>query len=125
MNQLVIESYLRLIQIDLFMCFRGLQSLYDLVRTQGVRDATEDHAVTPKEICNAMDLACVFYPKTVLCLQHSAATVLLLRRYGLRAEMVIGAQLLPFRSHAWVEIAGTVVNDKPYVSEIYQQLERC
>jgi len=48
-----------------------------------------------------------------------------LRRHGLRAEMVIGAQMLPFKSHAWVEVGGIVVNDKPYIREIYQVLERC
>jgi hypothetical protein len=39
--------------------------------------------------------------------------------------MVIGAQVRPFKSHAWVEIERTVVNDKPYMLEMYQQLERC
>ncbi len=39
--------------------------------------------------------------------------------------MVIGAQLLPFHSHAWVEVDGQVVNDKPYIAEIFQVLERC
>jgi hypothetical protein len=72
-----------------------------------------------------MDLACVFYTKQILCLQRSAATTLLLRRHGIYAEMVIGAQMLPFKSHAWVEVDGAVVNDKPYVREIYQVLERC
>ena len=72
-----------------------------------------------------MDFACVLYPKQVLCLQRSAATTLLLRRRGIAAEMVIGAQLLPFKSHAWVESEGAVVNDKPYVREIYRILDRC
>jgi hypothetical protein len=39
--------------------------------------------------------------------------------------MVIGAHLLPFKSHAWVEVASVIVNDKPYMQEIYQVLERC
>jgi hypothetical protein len=72
-----------------------------------------------------MDYACVFYVKRVLCLQRSAATTILLRRYGWSAEMVIGAQILPFKSHAWCEIKGEVVNDKPYMKDIYQVLERC
>lgn len=79
----------------------------------------------PEQLCHVIDLACVFYFKQVLCLQRSAATTLLLRRHGWNAEMVIGAQLLPFKSHAWVEIQGVVVNDKPYMQEIYQVLERC
>jgi hypothetical protein len=48
-----------------------------------------------------------------------------LRKHGVRAEMVIGAQMRPFRSHAWVEVNGAVVNDKPYMREIYQILENC
>jgi hypothetical protein len=71
-----------------------------------------------------MDLACVFYFKKVLCLQRSAATTLLLRRYGWSAEMVTGVQIFPYKAHAWVELNNRVVNDKPYVSEIYQVLER-
>jgi len=39
--------------------------------------------------------------------------------------MAIGAQMLPFRSHAWCEVDGTVANDKPYVRDIYEVLERC
>jgi hypothetical protein len=39
--------------------------------------------------------------------------------------MIIGVQLLPFLGHAWVEVAGRVVNDKPYVAEIYSVLARC
>jgi len=61
----------------------------------------------------------------VLCLQRSAALTILLRRNGRAAEMIIGAQLLPFLSHAWVEVEGLVVNDKPYVTEIFQVLDRC
>ena len=72
-----------------------------------------------------MDCACVLYVKPVLCLQRSSATTLLLRRYGWKAEMVIGVQLMPFKSHAWVEVEGIVVNDKPYIPNLYQVLERC
>jgi hypothetical protein len=32
---------------------------------------------------------------------------------------------LPFQSHAWVEIDGRVVNDKPYVHQMFEILERC
>jgi hypothetical protein len=39
--------------------------------------------------------------------------------------MVIGARQLPFKAHAWVEVAGLVVNDKSYVPETYAVLDRC
>jgi hypothetical protein len=72
-----------------------------------------------------MDLACVFYFRQVLCLQRSSATAVLLRRHGLKAEMVIGARLFPFYSHAWVEIEERVVNDKKDFVRMFQVMERC
>jgi hypothetical protein len=33
--------------------------------------------------------------------------------------------MLPFKSHAWVELDGKVINDKPYMLEMYRPLERC
>jgi len=38
--------------------------------------------------------------------------------------MVIGAQSLPFEAHAWVEVDGRVINDRPYVGQIYAELDR-
>jgi hypothetical protein len=50
---------------------------------------------------------------------------MLLRHHNLPAQLVIGAQTLPFKSHAWVELEGQVVNDKPYIRQLYRELERC
>jgi len=61
----------------------------------------------------------------VLFLQRSAATACLLKKYGVAAQLVIGTQPLPFKAHAWVEVEGTVVNDKPYIREMYAVLDRC
>ena len=118
----VLESWLLLFSVDVVMRFRGFPVLHDLVRERQIRTVTNE---SPNALSHAMDLACVFYFKPVLCLQRSAALVLLLSRHGWKGEMVIGAQLLPFLSHAWVEVEGAVVNDKPYVAEIFQVLERC
>src|SRR6266404_6305287 len=63
-------------------------------------------------VCKAMNYACVVYPKRVLCLQRSAVTTCLLRSCGVPAEMVIGAQKLPFKAHAWTEINGRAVNER-------------
>lgn len=78
-----------------------------------------------QETCAAVDNACLWYWKQVLCLQRSAATVILLRKQGIPAEMVIGAQRMPFRAHAWVEVEGKVVNDHLYMNEMYSVLDRC
>lgn len=125
MSGLAAESYLSLARIEILLWLRDLRSIHSLVRNRKPVKAMQRGAATVDHICRAMDMACVFYPKRVLCLQRAAATTLVLRRHGWNAEMVIGAQLLPFRSHAWVELDGMVVNDKPYIQEIYQPLERC
>lgn len=124
MKRFVLEGYWLLIRIEALMFLCGLNALHGLVRTSAVR-ATKQKAISPDDLCRAIDLACVFYPKRVMCLQRSAATTILLRRYGMGAEMVIGAQMLPFKSHAWVEVNGKVINDKPYMLELYRPLERC
>ena len=125
MKRLIAESYLLLLQIEFVMSFRSILSLYEKVKSARLYSQPEGRIVAVEELCRAMDFACVLYPKQVLCLQRSAATTFLLRRRGIAAEMVIGAQLLPFKSHAWVESEDAVVNDKPYVREIYRILDRC
>jgi hypothetical protein len=124
MKRRLFESYALLIRLEIFLCFRNLHSLHEVARAARVRGRAKNIGPIVRDVCHAIDLACVFYPKRVLCLQRSVATTLLLRSSGVRAEMVIGAQLLPFRSHAWVEVDGAVVNDRPYMREIYQPLER-
>jgi len=124
MEILVIRSWLLLLYLELVMRFHTFQALHELVRRKSIR-AIPASPYSSEQLCHAIDLACVLYFKPVMCLQRSAAATLLLRCYGLKAELVIGAQVLPFRSHAWVEIDGHVVNDKAYVPEIYSVLERC
>ncbi len=77
------------------------------------------------EICKAVELACSWYPKRVKCLQRSFATAYLLRRSGIRAEFVVGGIKLPFEEHAWIEVEGRVVNDKPTFVSRFRIFERC
>jgi len=125
MKNLVLKSWLLLLYFEFVMRFRGFKGVHDAVRKHRIHPAIAGKGPPSDELCHAVDLACAFYFKQVFCLQRSAATTVLLRWHGWDAEMVIGAQILPFRSHAWVEINGAVVNDKPYMLDIYQVLERC
>jgi hypothetical protein len=118
------KSCLLLLRIGFLMKFRAFSSLHDVVRRQRVH-ARSSHSESVDQLCRALDLACVFYLKPVLCLQRSSAATILLRRYGIGAKLVIGTQMLPFKSHAWVEVDGIVVNDKPYMAEIYLPMESC
>jgi hypothetical protein len=125
MKRLVIESWVLLFYFEFVLRLRSFKALHEIVRKEKIRPAREPMLRSSAELCHAVDLACLFYFRRVMCLQRSAATTLLMRRHGWEAEMVIGAQTLPFKSHAWVELRGTVVNDKSYVPQIYTVLERC
>lgn len=124
MKFLVLRAYWRLICFDLYLARGSFASLYRRVRNcpVGKPIATTDPT---QQICEAVDMACIWYWKEVLCLQRSAATACLLKQYGVRAQLMIGAKQMPFRAHAWVEVDGFVVNDRPYMREMYAVLDRC
>ena len=124
MSFLVLRAYWRLIQFDLYLARGNFKALYDKVRRYPVRNVPcPINAV--EQICAAVDMACIWYWKEALCLQRSAATACLLKASGVPAQMMIGAKQMPFRAHAWVEVNGQVVNDKPYIKEIYAVLDHC
>jgi hypothetical protein len=124
MSFLVLRAYLNLIRFDLCLARGGFAALYEKVRAYPL-----ETAATPEDashhVCCAVDVACIWYWKEVLCLQRSAVTACLLKKYGVAAQLVLGAQQIPFKAHAWVEVDGRVANDKPYMQEIYAVLDRC
>jgi hypothetical protein len=124
MSSLVLKAYFKLVHFDLYLARRDFAALYDKVRKYpaGKRTPAPDAI---ERICSAIDLACIWYWKEALCLQRSAATACLLKKYGVPAQLVIGAQQIPFKAHAWVEVDGRVVNDKVYTPEMYVVLDRC
>ena len=124
MSFLVLRAYLTLIQFDLYLARGNFQALYDKVR--GYPTGTMALSRDPVEqVCAAVDMACIWYWKQVLCLQRSAAATCLLKQHGVPAQMILGAQQMPFKAHAWVEVGGRVVNDKSYMREMYAVLDRC
>jgi Transglutaminase-like superfamily len=121
---LILKAYIKLIHFDFYIGRRAFADLHEKVRACAVGTNATAHGDVER-ICSAVDLACIWYWKEVRCLQRSAATACLLKRHGVAAQMVIGAQQIPFKAHAWVEVNGRVVNDKPYTPEMYSVLERC
>jgi hypothetical protein len=119
-----LRAYAVLLSFEYVLFRSDFATLYRRVRRQPVRTREFD-TNTSRRACAAIDCACVLYFKQVQCLQRSAATVCVLRRLGVPAELVIGAQPLPFRAHAWVEVQGMIVNDKASATETYAVLDRC
>src|SRR5258708_22916111 len=112
MSFLILKAYLKLIHFDLYLARGNFAALYEKVRNYpvGTQTAAPDAV---ERICSAIDMACIWYWKEALCLQRSAATACLLKKYGVPAQLVIGAQHMPFNAHASAEIGGRLVNHKP------------
>jgi hypothetical protein len=123
MTMTVLAAFRELLWLEVQLRSRGFNRVYQAVRNSGVRQFSQNENYS--EICRAVDIACVLYFKEVPCLQRSAAVVRLLRKRGINAELVIGIQQWPFRAHAWAEIAGQVVNDKPHIIGDFVVIDRC
>jgi hypothetical protein len=120
-----IVALLGLGALDLVIKVKGFPFLYRIVKAWPVSIISNPSADTIARICSTVDRACTYYLKRALCLQRSALTTCLLRRHGVKAEMVIGCRVMPYHGHAWVEVDGKVVNDNQKVQEFYSVLERC
>ncbi|SRR6266404_1590750 len=109
---------------DIVNTFRPFKILHATVKRWKVvnKPVTPD---TIDRVCTAVNYACVWYPKEALCLQRSFVTTYLLRNQGVPAQMVLGAQRLPFKAHAWVEVNGRAVNERSDVQAVYGVWERC
>jgi Transglutaminase-like superfamily len=123
-SSLVLNAYLKLVYFDLYLARGNFAALYAKVRSYPLAKKPQPPDAI-NEVCRAVDMASIWYWKEALCLQRSAATACLLKRNGVPAQMVIGVQQMPFKAHAWVEVDGQVVNDKPYTPEMYRVLDRC
>jgi hypothetical protein len=120
---LVFAAYRELLAMEFLLWRGGFAAIHRTVAEFPQRATMPGHE--PVTICRALDIACVFYFKEVLCLQRSAAAVRLLRKRGVPAELVTGVQQWPFSAHAWAEVAKRVVNDKPHVTAAFAVIDRC
>ena len=124
MKLVIVESWLTLFLVDLTLRLRGFNTLHRLLRKREVRQIRR-RVLSSQELSHAMDLACVFYFRQVSPLERSVAAALLLRRHCWPAALILGVQIFPYESYAWVEVEGRIVNDQPNLLEVYEVLERC
>jgi hypothetical protein len=110
--------------VDVVIAMGGYPPLQRIVRRFPIRPCACDATVTLSSVRAALDRAAVWYPRARLCLARSAVATCLLRWHGLPSRMIVGARLMPFHAHAWVEVNGEVVNDSPRVQSTYKVLDR-
>lgn len=113
-----------LLAYDVLSTICRFNTLYLMVKRWKVALRAAD-SVTIERVCTAVNYACIWYPKQALCLQRSFVTTYLLRKSGIAAHMVLGAQKLPFKAHAWVEVNGQAINERSNVQTTYAVWDRC
>jgi transglutaminase superfamily protein len=121
---LFIRALLALFAYDAISTFCRFESIYSMVKSWRVASAPSSQE-TVSRVCIAVNYACTWYPKQALCLQRSFVTTYLLRESGVPAHMVLGAQKLPFKAHAWVEVGGRAINERSNVQATYAVWDRC
>jgi hypothetical protein len=120
---LFLRALLMLFAYDVLNNMCRFQTLYSMVRRWKVGGDSDPNTIN--RVCRAVNYACIWYPKQALCLQRSFVTTILLRKHGLPAQMVLGAQKLPFKAHAWVEVEGQAINERSNVRATYAVWDRC
>jgi hypothetical protein len=121
---LFFRAMLMLLAYDILRVLCRFQTIYSLVKGWQVNNEHAESNVIHR-VCMAVNYACVWYPKQALCLQRSFVTTYLLRKHGVAAQMVVGAQKLPFKAHAWVEVDGRAINERSNVQATYAVWDKC
>ena len=117
-------AFFGLLAFDLLLKLRGFQALIEKVENWPTAEPHTTDRETCRRVSVTVDRAQMYYPKKAMCLQHSAVLTCLLRRRGVPAEMILAAQNFPAQAHAWVEVAGTVVNGSQSVRTRYLRLRQ-
>ena len=120
---LFFRAWFTLFAYDVLSTFCRFETIYSMVKSWNVASAPSGQDAINR-VCMAVNYACIWYPKQALC-QRSFVTTYLLRKHGVAAHMVLGAQKLPFKAHAWVEVEGRAINERSNVQATYAVWDRC
>src|SRR5580700_11757985 len=121
---LFIQTFAVLLAYDILRACCSFQTMYSTVKRWKVMGTPVGSDITSR-VCMAVNYSCIWYPKRALCLQRSFVTTYLLRKHGVPAQMVLGAQKLPFKAHAWVEVNGRAINERSNVEANYAVWDKC
>jgi hypothetical protein len=121
---LFFRALFMLVAYDVLSTFSAFGKIHKMVKRWTVARRPPD-ADAVNRVSTAVNYACIWYPKQVLCLQCAFVTTYLLRKKGILARMVLGAQKLPFKAHAWVEVDGRPINERSNVQATYAVWDRC
>ena len=121
---LVVKAWIAFVRYEVMTRSKGYRAVEEVARRERNLKCAKGDRRQWQQVCEAVEIAGVLYFKEVHCLQRSSVTAELLRGDGWDAHLVVGVQMIPFASHAWVELDGNVINDKPYMREKYCVLDQ-
>lgn len=110
---------------DVFLAWCYLRTVHSILKKYGMRGVItflEKRRVKPIHqasqqksfyLAKVLERASLFFYKESKCLPYAVALALLHYKMRLPCNFVIGVQSQAFLAHAWVESAGTVINDNP------------
>lgn len=107
-----VPVFLELVSFDVRLKLLGFRKVCDWVEQCPIAQIAPQPGAIP-DVIDTVNRACVYYPKKILCFERSAVVTRLLRRVGVSAKLIIGAQRVPFYMHAWVEVDGSLVDGDP------------
>jgi hypothetical protein len=127
--RLVTMAWFDLARIDIQLRRNGLQPVIDGIEARAI--ATQ-RATTPQDIRRAfryarrIEQASHHHPSHAQCLQRSLVLQRWLRAEGLPSELKIGVRKddQQLNAHAWVEIGGVSINDRPTSVSAFTPLRR-
>lgn len=122
-KSLIVRCWLSLLWIDVRLRVQEYPAVRRFLMKRTSSRRAPRHS--PVLLSEAMDLASIFYFRRISPLHRALCRAILLRDHGWAAELVVGLQLLPIESYAWVEIEGTPVHERAGALDTYQVLDRC
>jgi transglutaminase-like putative cysteine protease len=109
-----LTAFLLIAMTDLALRTLGFARSIALARRlAGNREAIPGASAVARDVIQRVEMASVFYPGRARCLEQSLALYVLLRRRAIAAELRLGVQPYPFNAHAWVELYGAPLNERP------------
>lgn len=121
----LLAAWLGLVFADLVLGLSGFHRFHALLSRIPVRGPERDSAALATALARVVDRAAAFYFKRAWCLQRSAVAMAVMRFYGVPAKLAIGVHRVPFQAHAWVELRGRVINDRPWLPQSFTVIESC
>ncbi|HJK86900.1 MAG TPA: lasso peptide biosynthesis B2 protein [Candidatus Megaira endosymbiont of Nemacystus decipiens] len=112
-------AYLELIKVcfvSYFCTFKRLVNITNLDSCEKPVCCAPDKQ-SENELANALNIACLYFPFRIKCLEWAVTYVRLSHKRMWRCSLQIGVQNMPFMAHAWAKTANGVVLDDQKLTE--------